>query len=158
LTIGKHFLEGLYEGIVASCVCKFITQLPEGAGEYFMLGPIPAYGFYTRGVRGLTMQNVRLQTAASDLRPAVILDHVTDSSVSGLSAVADPNAESAYRIQSSKQILITAPRLLDSTKVCLSLECSGNERIIVDGGDISGAAQPLVIKDGARKESVKFRD
>jgi len=133
-------------------------ELPEFAGEYFMLGPIPAYGFYARGVRGLTMQNVRLQTSTSDLRPAVILDHVTDASVSGLSVVADPNAESACRIQSSKQVLITAPRLLDSTKVFLSLEGTGNERIIIDGGDISSAVQPLVIRDGAQKESVKFRD
>jgi polygalacturonase len=133
-------------------------ELPEFAGEYFMLGAIPAYGLYARGVRGLTLENIRLQTAATDLRPAVIFDHVTDAAVSGLSVTADPAAESAVRMMSSKQVLITAPRLLDSTKVFLSLEGSGNERIVIDGGDISLAAQPLVLKDGASKDSVKFRD
>lgn len=132
-------------------------ELPEFAGEYFMLGPIPAYGLYARGVRGLTLQNIRLQTATADLRPAVIFDRVIDAAVSGLSIMADPNAESACRIQSSKQVLIAAPRLLDSTKVFLSLEGPGNERIVIDGGDISGAAQALVVKDGAQKESVKLR-
>ena len=133
-------------------------ELPEFAGEYFMLGPIPAYGLYARGVRGLTLENIRLQTATSDLRPAVIFDHVADAAISGLSIMADPAAESALRISGSKQILITAPRLLDSTKVFLSLEGSANERIVIDGGDISSAAQPLVLKDGATKDSVKFRN
>jgi hypothetical protein len=40
-------------------------DLPEFAGEYFTLGPIPAYGFYARGVRGLTLGNIRLQTATT---------------------------------------------------------------------------------------------
>jgi polygalacturonase len=133
-------------------------ELPEFAGEYFMLGPIPAYGLYARGVRGLTLQNIRLQTATSDLRPAVIFDHVIDAAVSGLSVMADSAAESALRFASSKQVLITAPRLLDPTKVFLSLEGSGNERIVIDGGDISSAVQPLILKDGASKDSVKFRD
>jgi polygalacturonase len=133
-------------------------ELPEFAGEYFMLGPIPAYGLYARGVRGLTLENIRLQTAASDLRPAVILDRVTDAAVFGLSIMADPSAESAMRLASSKQILITAPRLLDPTKVFLSLEGSANERIVIDGGDISSAGQPLVLKDGASRSSVRFRD
>ena len=133
-------------------------QLPEFAGEYFMLGPIPAYGLYARGVRGLTLENIRLQTATPDLRPALIFDNVTDAAVSGLSVMADPAAESALRITAGKQVLITAPRLLDATKVFLSLEGSGNERIVIDGGDISFAAEQLVLKDGARKESVKFRD
>lgn len=133
-------------------------ELPEFAGEYFMLGPIPAYGLYVRGVRGLTVQNMRLQTAASDLRPAVILDRVTDAAISGLSVMVDQATESAYRIQSSKRVLITAPRLLDATKVFLSLEGSGNERIVIDGGDISPAAERLILKDGASRESVKFRD
>ncbi len=133
-------------------------ELPEFAGEYFMLGPIPAYGIYARGVRGLTLQNIRLQTATADLRPAVIFDHVTDAALSGLSVTADAGADSALRLMSSKQVLVTAPRLLNETKVFLSLEGAGNERIIIDGGDISSAAQQIVVRDGASKEAVKFRE
>lgn len=133
-------------------------ELPEFAGEYFMLGPIPAYGIYARGVRRLTLQNIRLQTATPDLRPAVIFDHVTDAALSGLSVMADAGAESALRFTSSKQVLVTAPRLLSETKVFLSLEGAGNERIIIDGGDISSAAQQIVVRDGASKEAVKFRE
>jgi hypothetical protein len=33
-------------------------NVPQIFGEYFRLGPIPAYGLYARNVRGLTLQNV----------------------------------------------------------------------------------------------------
>ncbi|HEV2575663.1 MAG TPA: glycosyl hydrolase family 28 protein [Acidobacteriaceae bacterium] len=133
-------------------------ELSEFAGEYFMLGPIPAYGIYARGVCGLTLQNIRLQTATQDLRPAVMFDRVTDAAVSGLSVMADAGAESALRFLSSKQVLVSAPRLLNDTKVFLSLEGAANERIVIDGGDISSAAQQVVVRDGASKEAVKFRE
>lgn len=44
-------------------------DLPEIAGEYFMMGPMPAYGLYARNIRGLTLQNIRFQMSSADLRP-----------------------------------------------------------------------------------------
>lgn len=133
-------------------------DLPEFAGEYFMLGPIPAYGIYARGVRGLTLHNIRLQTSTPDLRPALIFDRVTDAAVSGLSIMADAAAESAVRFISTKQVLLTGPRLLNATKVFLSLEGTGNDRIIVDGGDISSAAKRIIASHGANEGTVRFRE
>jgi hypothetical protein len=132
-------------------------NLPEFAGEYFMLGPMPAYGLYARGVRRLTVQNVRFQVSTPDLRPAVIFDHVTDASINGLSVEANPSAESVLRFTGSKQVLLTAPRVLTPTAIFLQLEGTGNEQIVVDGGDISNAKTALAFKEGATKASVKLR-
>ena len=133
-------------------------NVPPYAGEYFMLGPMPAYGLYARGVKGLTVQNVRLQTASADLRPAVIFDHVTDAAISSLSIEANANAESAMRLTDSQQVLFTAVRLLSPTAVFLAVEGSANERIVIDGGDISQAAKPVTFKDPASRQSVKLRN
>jgi hypothetical protein len=132
-------------------------DLPEIAGEYFMLGPMPAYGIYARGVRGLTLQNIRLQAATSDLRPAVIFDRVSDAAIGGLSIDSNPEAESALRFIDSKDVLITAPRLLTPTSTFLQIEGSDNASITVDGGDISKAQRPLTTKNNARAEVVKMR-
>jgi len=132
-------------------------DLPEIAGEYFMLGPMPAYGLYARGVRGLTLNNIRLQVSTPDLRPALIFDHVTDATIHGLTVEANPSAESALRIIDSKQLLITAPRLLTETATFLQLEGTANQRIVIDGGDISSAKTPLAITRGAAKSAVKLR-
>jgi polygalacturonase len=132
-------------------------DLPEIAGEYFMMGPMPAYGLYARGVRGLTLQNIRLQVASPDLRPAVIFDHVEDASINGLNVQANASAESALRIIDSKDVLLTAPRLLTSTTSFLQLEGAANERITIDGGDISKAQKPLTLAAKATKASIKIR-
>jgi polygalacturonase len=132
--------------------------LPTIAGEYFMLGPMPAYGFYARNSRGLTLQNVRLQVSTPEMRPAVIFDHVDDVAVNGLSVQANPAAESAVRCINSKQILLTAPRLLSSAAVFLQLEGAENENIKIDGGDVSKAAAVLAYKNGASKKAIQLRD
>lgn len=133
-------------------------NLPDVAGEYFMLGPMPAYGFYARNSRGLTLQNIRFQVSAPEMRPAVILDHVQDVSVNGLSVQANPAAESALRCINSKQILLTAARLLSPAAVFLQLEGTENENIKIDGGDVSKAVAVLAYKDGATKKAVQLRD
>lgn len=133
-------------------------DLPEFAGEYFMMGPMPAYGFYARGVRGLTLTNVRLEVASQDLRPAVILDRVTDCAINGLSVQADEKAESALRFRDTKQVLVTAARLLTPTPVFLSTEGALCERIVIDGGDFSSAGKSLNVINGAQHNAVKIRD
>jgi len=133
-------------------------KLPEIAGEYFMLGPMPAYGLYARGVHGLTVQNLRLRVSSPDLRPAVIFDNVTDAAVNGISVDGNPGAETVVRMIDSKQVLMTAPRLLTPAAVFLQVEGVGNERITIDGGDISYATKPTIFQDGALEKAVKLRD
>lgn len=132
-------------------------DLPQTAGEYFQLGPMPAYGLYARNAKGITLQNVRFQVASPELRPAVILDHVDDVAVNGLSVQANANAESALRFIAAKHVLLTAPRLLTPAPVFLQLEGTENAAITIDGGDLSAAKAPLVCKDGAVETAVKLR-
>jgi len=132
-------------------------DLPKIAGEYFMLGPMPAYGLYARNVHGLTVSDVRFQTSSQDLRPAVIFDHVVDAAISLISVQADPKAESAFRFIDCTDILVTSPRLLTNTAAFLQLEGKANDHITLDGGDISRATTPLVYKDGATVGAIKHR-
>ena len=133
-------------------------DLPQIAGEYFMLGPMPAYGFYARNSHGLTLQNVRLQVSTPEMRPAIIFDHVEDVAVNGLSVQANPAAESALRCINSKQILLTASRLLSPAAVFLQLEGAGNADIKIDGGDLTKAVKVLAYKNGATEKAVRLRD
>jgi len=132
-------------------------DLPQIAGEYFMLGPMPAYGLYARNVRGLTLQNLRFQVASPDLRPALIFDHVQDAVINGLSIECHPSAESALRFIDSKDVLLTAARLLTPTAAFLQVEGANNEHITIDGGDLSRAREPLTLGDKATAGSVKIR-
>jgi hypothetical protein len=133
-------------------------DVPKVFGEYFELGPIPAYGLYARNARGLTLNNVRLEVSSPDLRPAVIFDHVEDAVFNGLSVQGNADAESVLRFIDCRQTLITAPRVLTSSSPFLQLEGDANEGIIVEGGDLSRAAAPVVFKNGATESQVKLRN
>jgi hypothetical protein len=132
-------------------------ELPQIAGEYFALGAMPAYGLYARNVNRLTINNARFETATPDLRPAMILDHVSDAAVNGLSVQGNENAESALRFIGLQDVLLSAMRLLKPAAIFLQVEGTDNGNITIDGGDISKAATLLAFKNGASENSVKLR-
>ena len=133
-------------------------DLPQISGEYFALGPMPAYGFYARNARGITLQNVRFQVSTADLRPAMILDHVEDVAINGFSVQGNTAAESVLRFIDSKEILLTASRVLTPSSTFLQLEGTDNDAIIVDGGDLRKAASSVAYKNGAKETAVKMRN
>ena len=132
-------------------------SLPQIAGEYFMLGPMPAYGFYARNSRGITLTNVRFQVATPDLRPAVVFDHVEDAAITGLSMQGNASAESVMRFTAARDVLFTGTRVLTPSPAFLQLEGTENERITIDGGDVSKSSAVLAFKDGAAASAVKLR-
>ncbi len=132
-------------------------DLPQVAGEYFALGPMPAYGFYARNVKGLTLRNMRLQVATPDLRPAVIFDHVQDAAIDGLNVQGNPSAESVLRFTDSKDVYMTATRLLTPAKIFLQVEGAANSNIVLDGGDLSKSGRTLVVQDKTNSAQVKVR-
>jgi Glycosyl hydrolases family 28 len=134
-----------------------IRNVPQRAGEYFELGRLPAYGMYARSVRGLTLHNVRFQVEQPDLRPALVFDHVEDAAINGLSVEGHPDGESVLRFMDSKQALLTASRVLTPAAVFLRVEGESSNGIIVDGGDLSNAAQPTAFAAGAVETAVKLR-
>jgi len=133
-------------------------QIPHFAGEYFELGVLPAWAIYARNARGVSLSNVRFETATPDLRPAVIFDHVQDAAINGLSVAGNPQAESVLRFIDTQDTLMTATRLLSPAAVFLQAEGAENQSITIDGGDLSKAAQRLAFKDGAASTAVKLRE
>ena len=98
------------------------AQVPQVAGEYFEVGTPPAYGLYARNVRGLTLNNVRFEVVKPDLRPAVVLEHVTDAAINGLSAQGNPGAKSVLRFVETQDVLLTASRVLTPAAAFLQVE------------------------------------
>ena len=132
-------------------------EIPQVAGEYFEVGTPPAYGLYARRVRGLSLNNVRFDVEQPDLRPAVVLDHSSDVSISALNVQGNAQAASALRFIESSDSLITAPRLLAPAAAFLQVEGASSQSITVDGGDISKSSKPLSFASGATEKAVRLR-
>jgi len=162
--VGEEFLENIsltdvhvvYEGGGTAAEAA-LRDVPQVAGEYFEIGPRPAYGLYARGIKGLSLHNVRFEVSKPDLRPAVIFDNVHDASVNGLSAQGNPEAESVMRAIQTRDVLFTATRVLTPAAVLLRVEGATSENIVVDGGDLAKAAKPLEFAAGATEKSARVR-
>ena len=146
----------IYEGGGTAEEAK-LRDVPQVAGEYFEIGPRPAYGLFARNIRGLTLQNVRLEYTKPDLRPAVIFDHVSDATVNALAVQGNADAESALRLIASKDVLISATRLLTPAAVFLRVEGKESAGITLDGGAIEKATKPVEFANGANASAVKVR-
>ena len=134
-----------------------LREVPTIAGEYFEVGTLPAYGLYARNVRGLTMHNVRFEVRQADLRPAVVFDHVADAAVNGLSAHGNPQAESVLRFVETRDVLLTACRVLTPAAAFLRAEGESCAAIVVDGGDLSKATVLTSLERGAAVAAIKVR-
>ena len=161
--VGSDFLEQIsfqdvhvsYEG--GGTAEEAVRDVPKLAGEYFEIGVPPAYGIYARNVRGLTLNNIRLEATQPDLRPAIIFDNVADSSVNGLSAQGNQQAHSLLRFIDTREVLLTASRVLTPAAAFLELEGAASDGITIDGGDLSKASKPLIYSRGATQKNVKLR-
>ncbi len=69
-----------------------LKDVPEKAADYpefSMFGELPAWGFYVRHVKGLTMKNISLQIAQPDYRPALVFDDVKSLALPSIEVVGD---------------------------------------------------------------------
>ena len=134
-----------------------LRDVPKVAGEYFETGILPSYALFVRNVRGLTLSNVRFEVASTEARPAVVFDHVNDAAVNGFSVQGTKESESTLRFIDSRDVLMTAARLLTPAPTFLQVEGGESGSIMIDGGDLSRASSALALKAGASQKAVKLR-
>jgi hypothetical protein len=159
--VGDEMLEGIrlrnvcvrYAG--GGTVEEATREVPQIAGEYFEIGTPPAWGVFARNVRGLELDNVRVEVQQPDQRPAVVLDHVVDAALRGLTAPGNPAAESLVRVVESRDILIDSARVVSPAAVFLRAEGAACSGIVIDGGDIAKAAKPVAFEHGALTTAVR---
>jgi hypothetical protein len=133
-----------------------LRDVPQIAGEYFEIGPRPAHGIFARNVRGLMLDNVRIETATPDLRPAIVLDNVADAAISSLTTQGNPDGPSALRCINTTDTLITSPRLLTSASVYMAVEGERSAYITLEGGDIRRAIKPTSFSHGANEKAARL--
>jgi hypothetical protein len=76
-----------------------ITKIPENRDrypEFSMWGELPSWGFYMRHASGIDVRNLTLKYIQDDFRPAIVMDDVQSSMMSGLSI---PTAKEMPMIQ-----------------------------------------------------------
>jgi hypothetical protein len=66
-----------------------VPENPKKYPEFSMFGELPAWGLYVRHVDGLVLRDVRVKILKPDYRPAMVLDDVKRSEMSGVEVLGD---------------------------------------------------------------------
>jgi polygalacturonase len=131
-----------------------VPQRPESYPESTMFGTLPAYGLYCRHVEGLTLRNLQLRTQRPDFRHAVLADDVARLKIEALEVESAKGAAAVLRlvqVDGAEIRRCKSPRAADPF---LLLEGNRTRKILLDRNDLSGAAKPLVLGDGASPQAV----
>jgi polygalacturonase len=111
-------------------------EIPENADKYpehNMFGTLPAYGFYCRHVKGLSLRNISTSFLQDDERPALVCDDVEGLELAG-SALAG-----SVRLQQVRDAFVHGCRAPGPIQTWMEVSGSQSARISVMGNDLANA-------------------
>ncbi len=124
-----------------------VPENPDKYPEYAMFGKLPAYGFYCRHVRGLTMRNVQLQLVGEDKRHAVVFEDVHRATVDGLDVPHSNGAAPLLRFTDVQSAIVRGCTPPEGTGVFLKVQGEASRSITLTSNDFSGVK--AVVQVGA---------
>lgn len=117
---------------------RSVDRKPTAYPESTMFGVLPAYGFFSRNVNGLTFDHVELSYAKPDQRPAVIFDQVQDMTVDGLKAKPGTGNVPVMVLNQTSQMRVRNSTALPGTGLYAYVRAS-KEEIFLNGNDLRNA-------------------
>ncbi len=90
---------------------------PEGTGW----GMLPAYGFYIRHVKGISLNNIELKYQGKDVRPALVADDVEEMNVSEFRAQVDSSALSLILLKNVNDVVVQSSKALSPVQTFVAV-------------------------------------
>jgi hypothetical protein len=131
-----------------------MPELEDVYPEYFLWGVLPAYGLYARHVEGLSLDAVRFDLAAPDLRPAVVCDMAKGVDISGLRAQGSLEVESLIRLRSTRDAFLYGCRPLGEIGTFLRVEGNSSGDIALQANDLHRAKTVFETAEAATEQAV----
>ncbi|MCX6624923.1 MAG: glycosyl hydrolase family 28 protein [Acidobacteria bacterium] len=132
-----------------------IPEEREHYPEHSMYGVLPAYAFYFRHARGLTVENVRVATRKPDLRHAIVFSDVEDLALRNLRAQAEPGAEPVILMDSVRDVHLSGCRAPKQAAAFLKVTGKSSAAIALTGNDLSAAKTPVELDPALPKTTVR---
>lgn len=96
-----------------------LKDVPEQIAEYpefSMFGELPAWAFYVRHVKGLSLKNISVKAEAKDYRPAFVFDDVSGLNLDKIQITEDDNGPQIILKDVLKTTLNIEPKLIQTVK------------------------------------------
>jgi polygalacturonase len=132
--------------------------IPEVADKYpesWMMGHLPAYGFYVRHADRVRLRNIECIPDQPDARPAIVCDDVEDLILSGLELAAPASDQPLLDLRSTRNAWLTGMRAPAAVKVFASVSGENSSAITLQGNLLHPGQQPVLIVAGAPQDAAK---
>jgi polygalacturonase len=126
--------------------------IPEVADQYpesWMMGRLPAYGFYVRHADRIRLRNVEYITDKPDGRPAIICDDVDDVILSGLELSAPAGGAPLIDLRNTRRAFLTGMRAPMGNPVFTQVGGAGSNGITLLGNSLNPGQKAVSYTDGA---------
>ncbi len=130
-----------------------VPELRDHYPEYHMFGTLPAYGIYLRHVKSMTFEDIILDTAAPDMRPALVGEDVEDLELSNFRA-AGTGPTALLRLSDVRQVYLHGCRPLSEVALFLSVEGAGSKGILLQSNDLRRADQVCYLAEGVSADVI----
>lgn len=124
--------------------------------EYSMFGMLPAYGFFCRHARHLRLEDVRLEVARPDERPALFCEDVEDVEISRLRAAAASKGSSVIRLNDTRDAWVQGCRCLAEAAKFLRVNGKMSRKIKLSANEINETTQAVEAGPEVEKGAVTF--
>jgi len=134
-------------------------DIPEAAGEYpesWMMGHLPAFGFYVRHADRVRLRNVECIADKPDARPAIVCDDVDDVILGGLELSAPTGNAPLIDLRNTRRAFLTGMRAPAGSQVFAQVSGAASSAITLLGNSLNQGQQAVSFSDGAAKESTKI--
>jgi polygalacturonase len=132
-------------------------EVPENASgypEHSMFGTLPAYGFYCRHVKNLTLRGIQTSLAQPDERPALVLDDVETAELASSAFTSASEAEPCIRFVQVRDAFVHGSRAPGPTHTWLRVSGDRSQNISVIGNDLAGTRKAVETTPEAAKDTV----
>ena len=129
-------------------------DIPEAIAEYpesWMMGRLPAYGFFVRHADRVRLRNIEYITDKPDGRPAVVCDDVENIILSGLELSAPIGGAPLIALKNTRRAFLTGMRSPEECKTFTQVSGPQSAGIEFVGNSIPRKQKAVSYADGAAK-------
>jgi hypothetical protein len=134
---------------------RAIPEVVDKYPESWMMGHLPAYGFYVRHADRVRLRNVECIADKPDARPAIVCDDVEDVILGGLELSAPSGDAPLIDLRNTRRAFLTGMRAPLGGKVFASVSGAGSAGIRLLGNALNEEQEAVRLSGGATKESAQ---
>lgn len=136
-------------------------QVPEESGSYpsgRMFGTLPAYGFYIRHAKNISLENVNLSLLKEDERPVFVCEDAEGLSIEGLKGPGSPVAPQWIKLVNSRNVVISKSKPLCESGNYLAVYGDKSEGIELKDTGTENIRKKIFFGSDSLKSSVTTRE